>query len=225
MESHILEEAAASRVLIVVFANLMPDNTLPPFCYRESLKQYSVNKWFVRDLHKFMYLRGIDDLLDSVKKLAAKIRRMIRGYGSESTIFIGNSSGGYAALLYGILTRPQDVLAFAPRTYLDPENRARFDDSRNPHIVDRVAGESHRYGARKYLDLRELFRKTKPRRTRFHLYWDRNHRIDDINAARMSFPNVALHPQEGGGHLIARYLRDRQLFHPIIQKVLESSSP
>jgi pimeloyl-ACP methyl ester carboxylesterase len=208
-------------VLLVAFANLIPDNSLAPFCYQESLKRYAVNKWFVRDLHKFMYLRGIDDSLDSVKKLASRLKKMMRAYGPEKTIFIGNSSGGYAAILYGLLTRPDDVLAFAPRTYLDRKNRERFDDTRNPHIVDVVAKESSKYRAHKYLDLQKLYDKKRPRRTRFHLYWDRNHRIDDINATRMSFPNVFLHPQDEGGHLIAKHLRDRELFHPIIKNVLE----
>jgi hypothetical protein len=220
MLSSTLETLKSSSILLVSFANLMPDNSLPPFCYVESLRRYPANKLFLRDLLKFMYLQGIDETCGSVKKLSRFLRKMMRRHGSKKSIFIGNSSGGYAALLYGILTRPDEVLAFAPRSYLDPINREKYDDRRNPHIVDEVARESSKYKADRYLDLRKVYLENRKSRTTFHLFWDTNHRIDDINARRMDFAGFVHHPYPAGGHLIAKYLRDEGIFDEIIKKSL-----
>ena len=221
IKSTLFRDGEQSQTLIVAFANLMPDNSMAPFCYLESLRKYPVNQLFIRDTHKFMYLRGIDPVYNSVDKLSDFLQQKMEQYGGDKTIFIGNSSGAYAAVLYGILTRPDVVLAFAPRTYLNKRNRVRYSDFRNPHIVDMVAHESRHYQARRYLDLRKLNKRLRNRQTCFHLFWDNQYRIDDINASRMQFQNFIHHPYEKGGHLIAKYLRDTGVFDSILQKMLD----
>ncbi len=224
IKSSLFRTVDQSQVLIVAFANLMLDNSLAPFCYVESLKKYPVNQLFIRDTHKFMYLRGIDQTLNSVNKLLGFLRQQMAQFGNHKTIFLGNSSGGYAAVLYGILTRPDVVLAFAPRTYLDKKNRAKHSDFRNPHIVDMVAQASRHYGAQRYLDLKKLNQRIRNRKTVFHLFWDRQYRIDDINASRMKFRNIIHHPYDQGGHLIAKYLRDTGVFDAYLMKILDPNS-
>jgi pimeloyl-ACP methyl ester carboxylesterase len=221
IKSILFRDGDQRQVLIVAFANLMPDHSLAPFCYVESLKKYPVNQLFIRDMHKFMYLRGIDPVLDSVGKLSDFLRQKMDHLGGDKTIFVGNSSGGYAAMLYGILTQPDVVLAFAPRTYLNKKNREKHSDFRNPHIVDTVAQGSRKYRARKYLDLKKLNQRVRNHKTGFHLFWDRQYRIDDINASRMQFRNYFHHPYEQGGHMIAKYLRDTGVFDSILQGMLD----
>ncbi len=220
IESLLFRTKDQSQTLIVAFANLMPDNSLAPFCYLESLKKYPVNQLFIRDTHKFMYLRGIDQALDSVHKLSEFLCQQMVQFGNQKTIFLGNSSGGYAAVLYGILTRPDVVLAFAPRTYLDKKNRKKHLDFRNPHIVDTVAQASRSYGFQRYLDLKKLDKHVRNHKTGFHLFWDRLYRIDDINASRMQSRNYFHHPYDQGGHLIAKHLRDMGVFDAYLQKIL-----
>ena len=93
IEAQLLEETASSQTLIVTFSHIDADGKLAPFCFVDSIRQYPVNRMFVRDLRKKYYLQGIDGTANSVEKTADLLKTMIDDYGSQKSIFIGNSSG------------------------------------------------------------------------------------------------------------------------------------
>ncbi len=70
---------------------------------------------FIRDIYKQWYLHGINSKINSIEKLADFIRKEISGYKS---IFIGSSSGGYAATLLGSILKVDKIYTFNNQFYL-----------------------------------------------------------------------------------------------------------
>jgi hypothetical protein len=73
-----------------------------------------------------MYHSGIEDTTRSVDESVVYLRDKTRGY--KHAVFLGVSSGGYAAILYGSLLNISAVVAFIPQTRL--ENKERYYDTR-----------------------------------------------------------------------------------------------
>lgn len=68
-------------------------------------------KIFVRDIKKTWYVNGINETLDSIEKVVEKLKELIRGY--RQTICIGNSAGGYAAVLFGCMIGAQYIFSIS----------------------------------------------------------------------------------------------------------------
>lgn len=66
---------------------------------------------FVRDLELVWYQHGISAKYDSIDKVAEQLKLLTEGY---STICVGSSAGGYAAMLFAKLIDAQACFAFSP---------------------------------------------------------------------------------------------------------------
>ena len=77
---------------------------------RRRIKGEAVREIFVRDVTKQWYLNGINSTVDSVQKLAELLKGLTAG---TKIITVGNSAGGYAACLYGILLGAEQIFSFS----------------------------------------------------------------------------------------------------------------
>lgn len=74
------------------------------------LKKRVGKEIFVRDIYKQWYVQGINKTLDSADKLAEYLKKETEGY---RVVTAGNSAGGYAAVLFGLLLKADVVFDFS----------------------------------------------------------------------------------------------------------------
>jgi len=67
---------------------------------------------YLRDLFKQWYLKGINSEINSPERLLEFLQQETKGY---KIITVGSSSGGYAAILYGMLLKAEKIMAFNPQ--------------------------------------------------------------------------------------------------------------
>ena len=67
------------------------------------------------------YVGGIPELGDDLASTCAGLRRLVEGLGASRLLCYGNSSGGFAAILYALQLEADAVLAMGPPTNMTPE--------------------------------------------------------------------------------------------------------
>ncbi|WP_449189765.1 hypothetical protein [Treponema lecithinolyticum] len=65
---------------------------------------------FVRDIYKQWYFNGINTELNTIEKTAQQLKQETRGY---QIITVGNSAGGFAAVIFGILLNAEKIFSFS----------------------------------------------------------------------------------------------------------------
>lgn len=83
---------------------------------------------YIRDVYKQWYAKGINEEVNTVTLLSKLLVALTEGYKSR---FIGTSSGGYAAVLFGSLCSADEVITIAGQFDINHERR-----EANPHIEE-----------------------------------------------------------------------------------------
>ena len=149
------------------------------------------------------YQRGISEK-GNISKTCAILRKEIMDANVERVIFFGNSSGGYAALLFGKLLMVDEVHAFVPQT------------ASGSHVP------AYEYKEPEYFDLPSVFSNTPNTKTKFHLYYS-DDCPDDVNKAnRLQGDNIIHHLyNKKGGHTMVTTLRNERILHAIIREAIK----
>jgi hypothetical protein len=103
---------------------------------------------FIRDIYKQWYVTGINSKINCIDKLIEYLTGETKNY---KTIVAGNSAGGYAAVLIGILLDAHRIISISGQYNLWP-----FVD--NAPLLKKFKEESSRS---KYYDLRELLKNSR----------------------------------------------------------------
>jgi len=104
-----------SDTLIVSFAgNAKLFGGIPRFEFVQFLKQFDVSKHFYVDEHSDLYHKGLAGITSSIDETVTYLKNEIKDY--KRVLFLGNSGGGYAAILFGSLLEVETVVAFVPQT-------------------------------------------------------------------------------------------------------------
>jgi hypothetical protein len=104
-----------SDMLIVSFAgNAKLFGGIPRFEFVQFLKQFDVSKHFYLDEHSDLYHKGLAGITSSIDETVTYLKNEIKDY--KRVLFLGNSGGGYAAILFGSLLEVTSVVAFVPQT-------------------------------------------------------------------------------------------------------------
>ena len=164
------------------------------------------------------YLDGIPQLGPDPDATAEAIARLAAELGGRRLLVYGNSSGGFAAMLYGLKLKAEAVLAFGPPTSMTPEF--------NEHLV--LAETSRRLRAEHPdapLDLRPLWQAADPRPrltiVRGEHNWDDRLYADHV----ADLPGVDVREVAGyQGHQVVFELLLRQELLPIMQDFLRPPS-
>lgn len=205
-QSPVLEELVpGSRSLYLMFGGLYGDMGIPPFEFYKSSRIIHENKIFLRDLKQSWYQCGIPGIANDVFELADFLDTKIRRIGPHETFFIGNSMGGYAAILFASLLNTGKVIAFTPQTFIFPIKRLWYMDVR---WIRRIL-KTYRatiFGRHIY-DLKTLVDHNK--NPIIKIFFSTEDRLDGVHAENLeSFDNVTVWRYTIGGHGLVKILRD-----------------
>lgn len=108
---------------------------IPRFEFVRASGAINENKIFVCDPYQAWYQRGITAELNSVRTLASFLSQRIEDIRPERVVMIGNSMGGFAALLFGCILKVDKAIAFSPQISVSPSKRLEFLDFRWPRQI------------------------------------------------------------------------------------------
>lgn len=108
---HFMKSRNGSNILWVSFSSRNTEN----FGFYKTLIDIGENVLFINDNTSSYYNADIPGLCTGPDSLAEIIQGFLSKRYWEKTIFIGSSMGGYAALLFGSIIHPSQVIAFSPQ--------------------------------------------------------------------------------------------------------------
>lgn len=215
----LVEKGEDPSVLVVAFTGFKGGLTMPTFDFLALTKLTRYSRILLMDASRTCYMGGVPPELPDYAALRAELRRRIAELAPQKMIFIGASSGAYAALLLGHELGADYVHAFSPYTYLDRANVLKHDDQDSlAHQADTIARiEALPADVRALLDLAPLLARHN-RKTRYYLHVCRNSRWDMMRAKRLvKCPGVLLIGYPCTGHGVASTLARNNLLGDLLK--------
>lgn len=99
------------------------------------IQQYAGKVILVRDVYKQWYVKGINHTYNSIDMLLALLIRLTEGY---EVVTVGSSSGGYAAVLFGIVLRAKKIYSFSGQFSIEDEVKDYYWLSKYSEYADRA---------------------------------------------------------------------------------------
>ena len=206
--------APEARHLYFLFGGIAAGMAMPPFEFFSASKILNENKLFLRDLKQTWYHSGLEGFSKSIEDTVKSIRDEIDLLKPDKVFFVGNSMGGFAAILFATLIGSGHVIAFAPQTFIGPFSRIRAMDFRWQKQIFKTYASS--VGKPKYFDLRKVMLNYK-RKIKIQIFVSSDHRLDSRHAQHLQgLSGVEIISFKGGGHGIVKDLRDRNLLPEIL---------
>ena len=141
------------------------------------MESIPVKKLFLRDPYRMWYQQGVPEVGQTVDEVACWLRSFVSRHGVRRIVTVGNSGGGYAALVSGILLRAAEVHAFVPQARL-----AHLEGSHTSERIRRIHSEPEC----QYLNVRELILNEKvASRPNIKIYYCTNDLIDVRHVQRL----------------------------------------
>ena len=189
---------AGSQKLYVIFGGIAAGLNMPPFEFYNAAQIINENKLFVRDFHQCWYHKGLDGISHNIDSTAIYLQKEIKAIDPKKLCFIGNSMGGYAAMLFSALIGYGNAIAFAPQTFLSPRLRIKNRDHRWAKQIFNTYYSS-RFNS-KYWDLKSLLMDQKKDQT-FSIYVSSTYRLDQIHAEHLeNIPGVNVFKIDSDSH-------------------------
>lgn len=211
--------SSKSDVMLVAFGGLKGGiGRILPFEFFNLTKDIDTKKIYVRDLSLAWYHKGLPGIAKNIDGVAKYLGGLVKKSGAKKVIVVGNSAGGYAALLFGHLIDADVVLAFAPQTFISQRERKTHKDTRWEGAQIRNAHNSSTR-QEKYFNLKRVL----GGHTKFHIFYQRKSTLDKIHAERMRVvPTVVLHPRDegGGDHYLVVHLKKNGVLKKILLREL-----
>lgn len=213
-----------SDSMVIAFGSLRLKPEPPPFEWTGVLGSLPAKKIFIRDLHRFWYLKGLPGIADSPEGVGRYLRHVIGEQGSRRVVTFGGSMGGYAALLFGHLLQADTAIAFAPQTFL-PSRKAQIVARSVRRRKWRILWKywrlvSNREVNRKFFNLRPLL-KNGNQQTTYHLFFSCNNEKDLLQARHVeALRNVQLHERADAGHHVANAMKNSGELEQVLLKAI-----
>ena len=218
-----VENAAASGTTFVLFGGIAQGFAIPPFEFRRMMAEVPATKIYVRDVAQGWYQHAVQGRQADTRRLFQGLPDVDRRLAGQRLVFIGNSMGGFAALMFGALLRADRVIAFTPQTFVDPLRKLRHNDRR---WWRQMLPMYARHGLMRWsYDLRNpLAASARPAKAT--VYYGTALALDRQHAERIGdSPGVTLAPIEGEGHDAVKHLRDKGALHSLLLEAAGGSTP
>lgn len=205
-----LDAGVDSTTMMVSFAVFPAPGGRSAFDFIRATSTLTVKRLFLRDPHMMWYQKGSPGIGDDVPGVVRFLQETIVQEKVSRVVMIGNSGGGFAALLFGALVGADEIHAFNPPTRLRVP-----DDTSAP---DQLAALIREKGdAIPYLDLREVFRTHLRPTTRVYIHYSQGDGRDRRHAHYLEeFPNVRLFGYPFVSHHVARFFAERAMLSPLL---------
>jgi pimeloyl-ACP methyl ester carboxylesterase len=190
--------------LIVAFTGINQRMGGVPFEFHKALGAVGVKVLFVRDPGQRWYQYDAEIISDA----ARRITDTAVATGVNHLSCIGNSMGGFGALLFGQLCAADAILAFAPQTTILPSQTSEMGDQRWLRFQRNIA-------VYPLPDLNALSSAT----GRVTVVHGSDDVLDAAHAERLIWTKERI-VQPGCGHNVARVLKEQGELPSFIQKVL-----
>jgi hypothetical protein len=164
-----------SDIIIVTFAGIGKKYGITQFEFVSVLDRLDCDQLYIKEEIPSWYQ---DCFIDLLLYLKVKIKKY------KKVIFIGNSMGGYGAILFGSILNINKIIAFAPQTFLDKRNRSRYNDNRWENKINKL-------NQIKLLDLQYL------KHNNIDVYYAKDFKLDKYHAMHIK---CNLKPFDGKGH-------------------------
>ena len=211
-------ERPGSKTVIFAFCGRKHHIGLPLWLFQRWMSGLGASVVYLRDFNDSHYVRGVRSI-GSQERTASELDRLAGMLGAERVLCLGNSSGGYGAMLYGLGIGAEKVIGFSGATNLEPGFNVHLNRAAAALALEQALPDAK-------LDLRELYlAASRPPRTLL-IYgeqaWD-----DRIHAEHMAgAPGVQLAPMEGhAGHGTVAELIHRGRFASLLEDLSAPSEP
>jgi len=224
MNSSVIKDFSTnSKVLLITFGGIYGGSGIPVFEFFNMASQFSVNKMFIRDLNQAWYQKGIKNPdIKNIDGMVTFLKHKIQESNAQKVVMVGNSAGGFAALLFGNLLNVDVVHSFAPQTFIDRKNRTLHSDTRWFKQISELYNDDSL--TEDYFDLYKVFDKNKTNtKTQYHIYYDGNHKLDRIHSERLGkFHNIKLFKYIDGGHNVIKHMKENGDLLELLKQSLET---
>lgn len=205
-ESVEIQLSGTGSNLYFFFGGISAGIAIPPFEFYKSSGILDESKIFIRDFNQSWYQNGLPGISSNVYSTADFISQKICDIEPEKLYFVGNSMGGYAAILFSYLIGRGEAIAFSPQTFISPLLRLRYLDYRwTRQILNTYRKSLHN---KKIWDLKSLALK-RSTNCKISIFVSKYHRLDYIHASRLKdISGITVHEFNKGGHGVVGLLRD-----------------
>lgn len=220
---------------LVIAFGFVSWNTRPAFDFYGRLRKLEqasgqhLNKILVRDSGNAWYHRRIAGLGSHVDESAQALRELVQRVAPSSITTLGQSMGGYAAVMYGLLLDVQQIVAFGPLSFLDVQQARLYHELRWLPVMESLAQDPPLSA---YYDLAALCRARATDNTQLHLLFgtrpdvanvvggasaSESVNLDAMHAQRLApFGRCTLHPFPHSGHAVVQHLIDTKRINGLL---------
>lgn len=203
--SLVIDFSSNSEELWVLFGGINGGLGVPIFEFGNITKDIDVKKIFIRDRYQAFYHKGLENVdgVNDVKSIRNYLNELICESNAKKVVFLGNSAGGYAAILFGVLLQVDSVYAFSPPTLLRKKDCLMVST-----VSEKVTPESWEIIEKaETSDLCSFLKKNNSDHTKIHIFFDETSE-DCAHAYRInSFRNIIFHVYQEGGHELIKCLK------------------
>jgi hypothetical protein len=228
VDGYLVDTIVPDRLLMISFGFVNWDG-VPGFDFYgrsrklEDIAGRPINRILLRDFENAWYHRGVKGLGQSIDEIRDRLQALIDEIRPSKIVTIGQSMGGYAAILFGRLLNVDRVLAFGPLSCLDVETCLAMGDRRWLSVMQDLQANPP---ANCYFDLSEPFTAHTPKLD--IIYGQQPDpdtpgaiNLDHFHAQRLAaLPNCTLHPHAESGHAIVPYLIQKRRLDPLLFEAL-----
>ena len=192
--------------LYIFFGGIAAGIAMPPFEFYKAAEILDEHKIFIRDFKQNWYQTGLPSITKDAHSTALLISKKIEDIKPNKVYFVGNSMGGYAAILFAHLIGKGEVIAFAPQTFISPKLRLKHNDYRwlkqifNTYLKCLFKP--------KVFDLKALTN-ARESNVKVSIFVSKSDALDFIHAEHLNgTKGVVIHTFDSGGHGVVKLLRD-----------------
>jgi predicted esterase YcpF (UPF0227 family) len=197
---------SGSEKLYIFFGGISTGISMPPFEFYNSARILEYSKIFIRDFEQSWYHAGLRGISNDLHSTCDYLHSVIQELSPKKCIFVGNSMGGYAAILFHTLLGIGEAIAFAPQTFISPFMRLRYRDRRWKAQIFRTYRVSVLRA--KVWDLKPLMMR-KGSAPKVSIFVSTDDAMDYVHAMHLKdVPGVRIFERSGGGHGVVKLLRN-----------------